>query len=94
MMKHMADPKDKAQAKLRQVQVKVGQRYRHYKDPHGAEYEIVALAIQEDTLEPLVIYYSQKKRTIWARTLKNWNESVVINGKRVKRFQLITSVSG
>ena len=74
---------DRAQEELAKVPIKPGQRYRHYK---GGEYEVIALALQEDTLEPLIVYLSLAKKTVWARTLKNWNEEVTVDGKKVKRF--------
>lgn len=82
----MPDSKDMAQEKLQTVDIKVGDRFRHYK---GGKYEVVAVALREDTLEPLVVYKNLEKGTIWARTLKNWNEEVEIAGKRVKRFEEI-----
>jgi hypothetical protein len=82
----MPDAKDRAQAILNHSSLKPGGRFRHYK---GGEYEIVALALKEDTLEPLVIYKSLEHGTIWARTLKNWNESVEVDGKKMKRFRKI-----
>lgn len=85
----MADPKDDAQAALAAVAIPAGERYHHYKDPQGAEYEIVTCAIDEESLEPLVIYRSLAKGTTWVRTIKNWNEEVDFNGQRVKRFQEI-----
>lgn len=86
----MVDPKDEAQAELVAVALPAGERYHHYKDPSGAEYEILTCAIDEETLRPLVIYRSVKKGTAWVRTLENWNEEVELNGQRVKRFQKIS----
>ena len=85
----MSDPKDNAQAGLAVVTLLSGQRYHHYKDLRGTEYEIVTCAIDEATLEPLVVYRSLVKGTTWVRTIKNWNEEVVFKGQRVKRFQKI-----
>jgi len=82
----MSDAKDIAQEKINSLRVKVGEHYKHFK---GGEYEIVALAIQEDTLEPLVIYRSLMKGTTWSRTAKNFLEEVHRDGKTSKRFQLI-----
>lgn len=80
------DDKDIAQEKINYLPVKVGQKYRHFK---GGEYQIVALAIQEDTLEPLVIYSNPKKETTWARTAENFTEVIERDGKIMKRFELI-----
>jgi hypothetical protein len=64
-----------------------GEVYRHYK---GGIYSIVARAVKEDTLEPLVIYHSNKKGTNWARTLANFTELVPVHDeigiRHVPRF--------
>lgn len=80
----MAEEKDRAQADLQALDLRPGDRFRHYK---GGQYEIVNLAVKEDTLEPLVIYRSFTKDYMWARTLLNWNEDVEVNGKKVRRFE-------
>jgi hypothetical protein len=48
-----------------------GEVYRHYR---GGIYSIVARCIKEDTLEPLVVYHSNKEGTNWARTLADFTE--------------------
>lgn len=82
----MADEKDDVQDRLKELPVKAGQKYRHFK---GGEYEVVAIAIKEDTLETLVIYRSLRKGYIWARTFENWNETVTRNNRQMKRFRRI-----
>ena len=78
--------KDRAQAELAALPVKVGQIYTHYK---GGKYEVIALALKEDTLEPLVIYRSPAHGdTVWARVYDYWNGELEWNGKTVKRFVL------
>lgn len=78
--------KDRAQAELAKLPVKVGQRYTHYK---GGEYKVIALALKEDTLEPLVIYTSpQHNDTVWARVYEDWNADVEYNGTTVQRFMI------
>lgn len=84
------DAKDRAQQELRAAAPRAGDRYRHYK---GGEYEVVACAIKEDTLEPLVIYKSFAKGTLWARTLADWNAEVDVGGQSVKRFQRLAAVA-
>ncbi|MEX0650321.1 MAG: DUF1653 domain-containing protein [Candidatus Andersenbacteria bacterium] len=79
--------KDEAQAALTELPVKVGQWYTHYK---SGEYEVMGLAVKEDTLEPLVIYRSpQHNNTVWARTYSDWNAKVEVDGKAISRFALI-----
>lgn len=76
--------KDAAQAELQKLPIQIGEQYIHYK---GGEYEVVALALKEDTLEPLVIYKSpQHNDTVWARVWSDWDAAVEWNGKTVKRF--------
>ncbi|HSX25001.1 MAG TPA: DUF1653 domain-containing protein [Candidatus Andersenbacteria bacterium] len=76
--------KDRAQAELEQLPVKIGQVYTHYK---GGEYTVIALALKEDTLEPLVIYTSpQHNNTVWARGYDDWNAEVEWEGKKMTRF--------
>lgn len=87
---YMPDEKDTAQDAINKSSVKPGQRYIHFK---GGEYEVVSLAIQEDTLKPIVIYCSLTKEYIWARTLENFSEEVEHNGKKMKRFELIAQRS-
>lgn len=80
----MLSQKDKAQAELAALPVKVGDIFTHYK---GGEYEVIALALKEDTLEPMVIYKSPGHGdTAWARVYEDWNAEVEWEGKKVKRF--------
>ncbi len=72
--------KDVAQAGLATQPEKAGQIYRHYK---GGLYTIVAMAIMEDTLEPMVVYQSNLKGTISIRTLTNWREWVLLQSNGV-----------
>jgi hypothetical protein len=69
------DPKDEAQLKLAVAHdiPCPGDVYRHYK---GGLYAVVAVALAEDTLAPLVVYRSNAKGTTWARTLHNFREMV------------------
>ncbi len=82
----MKNEKDQAQQELERSGIQPSQIFRHYK---GGEYKVVATAIQEDTLEQVVVYRSLAKGITWVRTLTNWNQEVAINGKKVKRFERI-----
>jgi hypothetical protein len=75
--------KDAAQQAITASGIRRGDRYRHFK---GGEYEIVELAIYEETLTPLVVYMNREKGMVWARTLENFTQDVEYNGKTVKRF--------
>lgn len=83
-LEYTTSPKDIAQAELAALPVKVGQWYTHFK---GGEYEVIALALKEDTLEPMVIYKSPSHGdTVWARVYEDWNAEVEWEGNTVKRF--------
>ena len=61
--------------------------YRHYK---GNLYELVDIANHSETLEKMVVYralYGDKE--LWVRPLSMWEESVIVDGKEVKRFELV-----
>lgn len=64
-----------------------GAVYRHYK---GGVYSVVCVSVQEDTLELLVTYHSNKMKTNGTRTLDDFAAEVEIlsGGKliRVPRF--------
>lgn len=82
-----SSPKDKAQALLATLPIQIGDIFTHYK---GGEYEVIALALKEDTLEPMVIYKSpEHDNTVWARVYADWNAEVEWEGKKVKRFSKI-----
>lgn len=61
-----------------------GDYWTHYK---GGVYKIVALAVNENTAEPVVVYQSCKRGTIWVRPLSNWLEDVQLPTGSVKRFK-------
>lgn len=74
------DDKDDAQELLHNAGFKLG-IYRHYK---GGEYLAYSTSIHEETLEPLVHYYSLLKKKNWTRTLDNFTGHV--ENLKVKRF--------
>jgi hypothetical protein len=61
-----------------------GQRWTHYK---GGEYEIICLAVKEDTMEQVVVYRSLSYGTVWVRDLKVWNGIVETENGPVHRFR-------
>lgn len=68
------------------MDIKIG-KYRHYK---GGEYEVVAIAHHSETLEDMVVYRAlYGDGDVWVRPASMWNESVILEGKQVKRFELI-----
>ncbi len=64
-------------------------KYKHYK---GKYYEVFGVARHSETLEELVVYcalYDSKESSLWVRPKKMFLESVVVDGKKVPRFEFI-----
>lgn len=62
-------------------------KYRHFK---GNEYEVLYIAKNSETLEPMVVYralYGDKD--VWVRPASMWDETVERNGVEYKRFTYI-----
>ena len=75
-----------AAAPVEPTSVKPG-RYRHYK---GKFYEVIGVARHSETLEVLVVYRAlYGEHDLWVRPRKMFQESVVIEGRRVPRFTLV-----
>lgn len=67
-------------------EIKLG-RYRHFK---GNEYEVIGIAKNSETLEPMVIYKAlYDGGTLWVRPASMWNETIERDGKVFKRFTYI-----
>lgn len=59
-------------------------RYRHYK---GNEYEVLCLAKHSETEELMVVYKAlYGEGQVWVRPASMWNETVVKDGKEIRRF--------
>ena len=64
-------------------------KYRHFK---GKEYLVIGVAKHSETLEDLVVYetlYENGLSKLWVRPLKMFQETVVVEGRQVPRFQYI-----
>lgn len=62
-------------------------KYRHFK---GKEYELLSVATHSETLEKMVVYRAlYGDFGIWVRPLSMWEETVIHEGKEVKRFQYL-----
>ena len=60
--------------------------YRHYK---GNYYRVTGLALHSETTEPMVIYRAlYGTEEMWVRPAAMWNETVMVNGMPVHRFQI------
>lgn len=72
--------------------VKVGQRYKHYK---GKTYTILGVGHHSETEEKVVVYEGEYedptfgKYPIWVRPYEMFVETVEWEGERVPRFTLI-----
>lgn len=62
-------------------------RYRHFK---GNEYEALGTARHSETMEEMVVYRAlYGEGGLWVRPAHMWNEEVLRDGQRVKRFEFI-----
>jgi Uncharacterized protein conserved in bacteria len=64
-------------------------KYKHAKS--GRLYEVVGVGKHSETLEELVIYKPlyESETKFWIRPIGMWNEEVIIDGKKRKRFEKI-----
>lgn len=63
--------------------------YKHYK---GKIYEVIGIATHSETLEKLVVYratYQKEGENLWVRPLSMFVETIVVDGRTVKRFDKI-----
>ena len=61
--------------------------YKHYK---GNLYELIAIANHSETLEKMVVYKAlYGEGEVWARPISMWGDVLEVNGKMVKRFELV-----
>ena len=69
--------------------VEVGERYRHFK---GDEYEIVAVALNcDDSSQEVVVYRALEDGKVWVRLFDEFCGFKEIDGKMVKRFELVSA---
>lgn len=65
--------------------------YRHFK---GRFYRVVAVGRSSETLELCVVYEAvDKPGDVWVRPLRMFEETVVVDGKGQKRFELVEAGS-
>jgi hypothetical protein len=68
--------------------IKLG-KYQHYK---GKQYEVIGVAKHSETLEELVVYkalYKNEGENLWVRPLKMFTEKIILEGKKIPRFEYI-----
>jgi len=66
--------------------------YEHYK---GKQYQVLDFAIHTETQEEMVVYKALyqgnfPQDALWVRPLKMFKEDVVVDGKSVPRFKLVS----
>jgi hypothetical protein len=62
-------------------------RYRHYK---GNEYTVLGIARHSETHELLVVYRPEYgERQLWVRPLAMFAETIVVDGRSVRRFEFL-----
>jgi hypothetical protein len=63
--------------------------YKHYK---GKYYQVIGVCKHSETQEDLVLYealYENEISKLWVRPIGMFLESIVIDGKKVSRFQYV-----
>jgi len=68
------------------TEIKSG-RYQHFK---RAEVEVLMEVKHSETLEEMVVYKHLDTGEIWVRPKKMFLEKVVVDGKKVPRFEYIS----
>jgi hypothetical protein len=64
-------------------------RYRHYK---GKEYSVLGVARHSETQEEFVVYRQEHgDRSLWVRPKEMFLETVLVDGRKVARFQDLSS---
>jgi len=88
IVQEAAAPTDwKAEESEQTVEAITPGRYRHFK---GKEYEVLHVARNSETEEPMVVYRAlYGERGVWVRPAGMWCETVERDGKKQKRFEKI-----
>jgi hypothetical protein len=70
-----------------------GSLYRHYK---GKQYQVIGVVHHSETLEEMVVYKALYDTpdfgygAIWVRPLAMFEETIVVDGVAVKRFEKVS----
>ena len=69
------------------MSVVINGKYRHYK---GNLYTVLGIARHSETLEEMVVYRAEYgEHGLWIRPAAMFEETVIINGQSVPRFQYL-----
>ena len=69
------------------MSVVINGKYQHYK---GNLYTVLGIARHSETLEEMVVYRAEYgEHGLWVRPAAMFEETVVINGQSVPRFQYL-----
>ena len=61
--------------------------YRHFR---GNEYQVIGIARNSETLEPMVVYKAlYADQDLWVRPLSMFSETVIHEGSSVQRFSFV-----
>ena len=61
-------------------------KYKHFK---GAKIQVLGFAKDSETLKNMVIYKHLDTNEIWVRSEEMFDETIVKNNKKIKRFEKI-----
>ena len=74
---------------MSQDEIQLG-RYRHYKNK---QYTVLGLVSHSETQEQLVLYRPEYgERPLWVRPREMFFEDVIVDGKRLPRFDFVGNV--
>lgn len=87
-MDHLSPEELKKKIEEAKKKVRVGAKYRHYKD---GEYEVVDVVLHSETQEQMILYRPlyESEVKLWVRPLELFISEVEVDGKKVPRFRII-----
>lgn len=72
---------------LAMSEISIGRIYRHYK---GTHVKVLSIVLHSETREEMVHYIHLEDGIEWVRPRAMFLEDVVVEGKTVPRFELLT----
>ncbi len=87
---HQDEGRLSQQLEMAQAQIRVGARYRHYRQPDKI-YVVIGIGILEASEEPAIIYQAEYgHRLVWIRSVIDFMSEVEVNGELYRRFELMS----